>query len=74
MLKYKCFNFCHKFVLILPIAAFALEVMQPLSGMQSLLVLSWAIVRSIWVTLLDYRLQLVNNASVWSTELERFFE
>jgi len=42
MLKYKCFNFCHKFVLILPIAAFALEVMQPLSGMQSLLVLSWA--------------------------------
>ena len=39
MLKYKCFNFCHKFVLILPKVAFALEVVQSLLAVQTLVVL-----------------------------------
>lgn len=40
MLKYKCFNFCHKFVLLLPMVAFALEVVQSLLAVQTLVALS----------------------------------
>lgn len=43
MLKYKCFNFCHKFILILPIVAFGLEAVRSLLEVQALSALAWAL-------------------------------
>lgn len=56
--------------------AFALEVVQSLLEVQTLVVLTCSFVGRSWTTVLHYKAQLVTNAPPWQlyTEKERFLE